>query len=174
MDSKDVIEAPLPKAPLDTGLVCHWLAIEGVQPAIPENAPIEGLSLKLSPCQHPHIHIEPYLLALLQKDWADNHWELRGFTPNLVASISKRWIMLSSYIHFVWAITLQSRLTKTLVNGFLDPKRNLKQHCGVIQSLAAIGHRVVSLLILSNLESYLRFLEPELLLGKQKNEIKEA
>ncbi|XP_070660649.1 uncharacterized protein [Malus domestica] len=38
-----VIEAPLPKAPLDTGIVCHWLAIEGVQPAIPENAPLEGL-----------------------------------------------------------------------------------------------------------------------------------
>lgn len=38
-----VIEAPLPKAPLDTSLFCHWLAIEGVQPAIPENAPIEGL-----------------------------------------------------------------------------------------------------------------------------------
>ncbi|PRQ44914.1 putative TAF6 HEAT repeat domain-containing protein [Rosa chinensis] len=162
--------SPLPKAPLDTGLVCNWLAIEGVQPAIPENAPIEGLSLKLSPCQHPHIHIEPYLLALLQKDWADNHWELRGFTPNLVASICKRWIMLSLGM----SITLQSRLTKTLVNAFLDPKRNLSQHCGVIQSLVAIGHRVVSLLILSNLESYLRFLEPELLLGKQKNEIKEA
>lgn len=39
-----VIEAPLPKAPLDTAVHCHWLAIEGVQPAIPENAPVEGLS----------------------------------------------------------------------------------------------------------------------------------
>jgi transcription initiation factor TFIID subunit 6 len=41
VDFKDVIEAPLPKAPLDTEIVCHWLAIEGVQPAIPENAPLE-------------------------------------------------------------------------------------------------------------------------------------
>lgn len=40
-----MIEAPLPKAPLDTEVVCHWLAIEGVQPAIPENAPLEGLPL---------------------------------------------------------------------------------------------------------------------------------
>lgn len=40
-----MIEAPLPKVPLDTEIVCHWLAIEGVQPAIPENAPLEGLSL---------------------------------------------------------------------------------------------------------------------------------
>lgn len=33
----------MPKAPLDTSLFCHWLAIEGIQPAIPENAPVEGL-----------------------------------------------------------------------------------------------------------------------------------
>lgn len=44
-----MIEAPLPKAPLDTEIVCHWLAIEGVQPAIPENGPLEGLSLNLVP-----------------------------------------------------------------------------------------------------------------------------
>ncbi|CAL5343109.1 unnamed protein product [Camellia sinensis] len=39
-----VIEAPLPKAPLYTSIVCHWLAIEGVQPASPENAPVEVLA----------------------------------------------------------------------------------------------------------------------------------
>lgn len=38
-----VIEAPLPKAPLDTAVSAHWLAIEGVQPAIPENPPPEAL-----------------------------------------------------------------------------------------------------------------------------------
>lgn len=38
-----VIEAPLPKAPLDVSVTSHWLAIEGVQPAIPENAPAEGI-----------------------------------------------------------------------------------------------------------------------------------
>ncbi|KAF5949988.1 hypothetical protein HYC85_011981 [Camellia sinensis] len=36
-----VIEAPLPKAPLDTSIVCHWLAIEGVKLASLENAPVE-------------------------------------------------------------------------------------------------------------------------------------
>lgn len=46
-----MIEAPLPKAPLDTALVAHWLAIEGVQPAIPENPPSEALqSMHLSQC----------------------------------------------------------------------------------------------------------------------------
>ncbi|GAB2213020.1 hypothetical protein Droror1_Dr00021033 [Drosera rotundifolia] len=37
----EVIEAPLPKAPLGTSIMCHWLAIKGIQPAIPENAPVE-------------------------------------------------------------------------------------------------------------------------------------
>ncbi|KAK9268783.1 hypothetical protein L1049_000546 [Liquidambar formosana] len=43
VEFKDVVEAPLPKVPLDTAVISHWLAIEGVQPAIPENSSVEGL-----------------------------------------------------------------------------------------------------------------------------------
>ncbi|XAR68150.1 hypothetical protein NMG60_11003185 [Bertholletia excelsa] len=270
MDFKDVIEAPLPKAPLDTSIVCHWLAIEGVQPAIPENAPVEVISapsdnkrpeqkddglavdIKLpvkhvlsrelqlyfdkitelamsksdsalfkealvslatdsglhplvpyftcfiadevshglndfrllfalmrlvgSLLQNPHIHIEPYLHQLmpsivtclvakrLGNRFADNHWELRDFTANLVASICKRFGHVYS--------NLQTRLTKTLVHAFLDPKRAMTQHYGAIQGLAALGPNVVRLLILPNLETYMKLLEPEMLLEKQKNEMK--
>ncbi|CAN4117814.1 unnamed protein product [Withania somnifera] len=45
VEFKDVIAAPLPKAPLETAVVAHWLAIEGVQPAIPENPPPEALAV---------------------------------------------------------------------------------------------------------------------------------
>ncbi|KAL0697312.1 hypothetical protein Bca4012_053434 [Brassica carinata] len=269
VDFKDVIEAPLPKAPLHTEVVCHWLAIEGVQPAIPENAPLEVIRApaenkiyeqkdgplidvrlpvkhvlsrelqlyfqkiaeltmsKSSPAllkealvslasdsglhplvpyftkfiadevsrglndfpllfnlmhvvrsllQNPHIHIEPYLHQLmpsivtclvsrkLGNRFSDNHWELRDFTANLVALICKRFG--NSYI------TLQSRLSKTLVNALLDPKKALTQHYGAIQGLKALGHNVVRLLILSNLEPYLSLLEPELDAEKQKNQMK--
>ncbi|KAH7533413.1 transcription initiation factor TFIID subunit 6 isoform X2 [Ziziphus jujuba] len=270
VDFKDVIEAPLPKAPLDTAVVCHWLAIEGVQPAIPENAPVEVIAapsdgkkyeskddelpvdIKL-PVKHvlsrelqlyfekitelamsksdsvlfkealvslatdsglhplvpyftcfiadevtrklndysllfalmrvvwsllrnPHIRIEPYLHQLmpsvvtclvaksLGNRFTDNHWELRDFTANLVASICKRFGHVYS--------TLQTRLTRTLVNAFLDPKRAITQHYGAIQGLTALGPNVVRLLILPNLEPYLRLLEPEMLVEKQKNEMK--
>ncbi|KAF5944271.1 hypothetical protein HYC85_018348 [Camellia sinensis] len=44
LEFKDVIEAPLPKTLLYTSIVCHWLAIEGVQPASPENAPVEVIA----------------------------------------------------------------------------------------------------------------------------------
>ncbi|KAG6662903.1 transcription initiation factor TFIID subunit 6 [Carya illinoinensis] len=270
VDLKDVIEMPLPKAPLDTAVHCHWLAIEGVQPAIPENASVEviaapsdgkkleqkddGLPVDIKlPVKHvlsrelqlyfdkiteltmsssdsvlfkqalvslatdsglhplvpyftyfiadevsrglsdysllfalmrivrsllrnPHIHIEPYLHQLmpsvvtclvarrLGNRFADNHWELRDFTANLVASICKRFGHVYS--------NLQTRLTKTLLNAFLDPKRAMTQQYGAIRGLAALGPTVVRILILPNLEPYMRLLEPEMLLEKQKNEMK--
>ncbi|XP_065876727.1 transcription initiation factor TFIID subunit 6 isoform X2 [Euphorbia lathyris] len=269
IDFKDIIEAPLPKAPLDTSIVCHWLAIEGVQPAIPENAPLEviapptdgknneqkeGLPIDIklpvkhvlsrelqlyfdkitelimtspesalfkealvslatdtglhplvpyftcfiadevsrglnnyhllvalmrvvsSLLQNPHIHIDPYLHQLMPSvvtclvakrignRFADNHWELRDFTANLVASICKRFGHVYS--------SLQTRLTKTLINALLDPKRSLTQHYGAVQGLAALGPNVVRLLLLPNLKPYLQVLEPEMVLEKQKNEMK--
>ncbi|KAG4378172.1 hypothetical protein GLYMA_18G290200v4 [Glycine max] len=65
---------------------------------------------------------------------ADNHWELRDSTANLVASICKRFGHVYS--------NLQSRLTKTLLNAFLDPKKALTQHYGAIQGLGALGPNV--------------------------------
>ncbi|XP_042520999.1 transcription initiation factor TFIID subunit 6 isoform X1 [Macadamia integrifolia] len=270
VEFKDVIEAPLPKAPLDTAVVAHWLAIEGVQPAIPENAPVEALvappenkksehkedafptDIKLpvkhvlsrelqlyfdkiteltvsrsdsvlfkealvslatdsglhplvpyftyfiadevtrslndfqllfalmrvvrSLLQNPHIHIEPYLHQMmpsvitclvakrLGNRFTDNHWELRDFTAKLVASICKRF----GHVYH----NLQPRVTRTLLHAFLDPTKSLTQHYGAIQGLAALGPSVVRLLVLPNLEPYLQLLEPEMLLEKQKNEMK--
>ena len=39
LDLNDLIMAPLPKIPLGVSLRAHWLAIDGVMPAIPENPP---------------------------------------------------------------------------------------------------------------------------------------
>ncbi|XP_060191138.1 transcription initiation factor TFIID subunit 6-like isoform X2 [Lycium barbarum] len=271
VEFKDVIEAPLPKAPLDTALFAHWLAIEGVQPAIPENPPLEALaqlpadnrkaeykedgvpvdlkipvkhvlsrelqlyydkiteltvnksnsplfkealaSLATDPGLHPlvpyftyfvadevarnlnnfdllfalmrlvwsllqnsHLHIEPYLhqsmpsvmtclvARRLGNKISDNHWELRDFTAKLVALICRRY---GPVYH-----SLQPRVTKTLLHAYLDPAKALPQHYGAIQGLAALGPGVVRLLVLPNLEAYLRLLEPEMQLEIQKNEMK--
>lgn len=37
-----VIESPLAKATVDTSVATHWLAVEGVQPAVPESLLTEG------------------------------------------------------------------------------------------------------------------------------------
>ncbi|VAH00153.1 hypothetical protein VPH35_000108 [Triticum aestivum] len=284
VDFKEIIEAPLPKAPLDTAVVVHWLAIEGVQPAIPENPPIDAISaptenkrtehakddglpvdIKL-PVKHilsrelqmyfdkiaeltmsrsstpvfrealvslskdsglhplvpyfsyfiadevtrsladlpvlfalmrvvqsllrnPHIHIEPYHITSkratlvycqlhqlmpsmitcivakrLGHRLSDNHWELRDFSANLVASVCRR------YGHVYH--NLQIRLTKTLVHAFLDPHKALTQHYGAVQGISALGPSVIRLLLLPNLQTYMQLLDPELQLEKQSNEMK--
>jgi transcription initiation factor TFIID subunit 6 len=37
---EDIIKTPLPKVPADVTYTAHWLAVEGVQPAIPQNPPV--------------------------------------------------------------------------------------------------------------------------------------
>ncbi|XP_010542550.1 PREDICTED: transcription initiation factor TFIID subunit 6b [Tarenaya hassleriana] len=44
VEFKHVIEAPLPNAPPDTSINVHWLAVEGIQPSIPQNSSPEATS----------------------------------------------------------------------------------------------------------------------------------
>ena len=39
LDLQALVSAPVPKIPLGVSLRAHWLAVDGVQPAIPENPP---------------------------------------------------------------------------------------------------------------------------------------
>lgn len=39
IDIAEIINGPLPKLPLDVALRAHWLSIDGIQPAVPENPP---------------------------------------------------------------------------------------------------------------------------------------
>ncbi|KAH7387594.1 hypothetical protein KP509_16G031600 [Ceratopteris richardii] len=285
IDFKELMDAPLPKAPLDTAVVIHWLAIEGVQPAIPENVPLEaftpsvelkkidtllskkkddefGVEVKL-PVKHvlsqelqvyfekitgliisranpslikaaldslatdsglhplvpyftqfiadevvrnlddidllfslmrvvrsllinPHIHIDPYLHQLMPsvitclvakrlgrksaensapgRKFIDNHWDLRDYVANLISFICRRF---GRVYH-----NLQPRITKTLLQAFLDPKRAMTQHYGAIKGLAALGPRVVGLTVLPNVETFLKHLAPDLSMEAQRSEMK--
>lgn len=40
------MDQPLPKVPVDVGVIPHWLAIDGMQPAIPENEAIQPRKIK--------------------------------------------------------------------------------------------------------------------------------
>ena len=39
--SLQIVSRNPPRAPLEVGVLPHWLVVDGVQPAIPENAPVE-------------------------------------------------------------------------------------------------------------------------------------
>lgn len=43
LDFDTILSKPLPKIPLDVTFTAHWLAIEGVQPAIPQNPTPGGM-----------------------------------------------------------------------------------------------------------------------------------
>ncbi|KAJ9644247.1 histone H4-like TAF Taf6, SAGA complex subunit [Knufia peltigerae] len=50
MDFEKLINAPLPKVPREVSFTAHWLAVEGVQPSIPQNPTSnEGRNLELLP-----------------------------------------------------------------------------------------------------------------------------
>ncbi|XP_050433272.1 transcription initiation factor TFIID subunit 6 isoform X1 [Adelges cooleyi] len=57
-DDKDVdliefVNAPLAKLPLDISIRCHWLAIDGVQPSVPENPPSVPKDVQKTECVDP-------------------------------------------------------------------------------------------------------------------------
>ncbi|KAK9084716.1 hypothetical protein Sjap_025127 [Stephania japonica] len=187
IDDKDVIEAPLPKAPLEPAVVAHWLAIEGVQPAIPENAPVEALvaplDTKKSEIKEEVLPVDirlpvKHVLSRELQLYFDKITELTvNKSDSMLFKEALSSLATDSGLHplvryFTFFIADEPRVTRTLLHALLDPTKALTQHYGAIQGLAALGSSVVRLLILPNLEPYLKLLEPEMILEKQKNEMK--
>lgn len=57
-----LIDEPLPPCPVEVTVVPHWLAINGVQPAVPENA-AAGRPPKRAKTVPPSAHIGPKIQA---------------------------------------------------------------------------------------------------------------
>ncbi|CAG0920202.1 unnamed protein product [Notodromas monacha] len=55
----DLVNAPVPKVPSDAQLKVHWLAIDGIQPSIPENPPPIGKDLQKRDSSDPAAKIIP-------------------------------------------------------------------------------------------------------------------
>jgi transcription initiation factor TFIID subunit 6 len=53
IDIHTAVGTSIPKIPADIIIRSHWLAIEGVQPAIPENPPPQSLESQRSECVDP-------------------------------------------------------------------------------------------------------------------------
>jgi transcription initiation factor TFIID subunit 6 len=254
VDLTDIIAAPLPACPIDYSLSIHWLAVEGVQPAIPQNPSIEVITKKRKPTiaekipevkpviehilsrelqlyyekitdaikskdqplkesalssleidtgihtlvpyftqfiadevsqnlkslplleslmhmafamlKNESLNIEPYLHHLMPSVLTclvgkklceapdEDHWKLRDYAAEVIAFVSGRWGKTYS--------TLLPRLTKTLLNAFLDPSRPLTTHYGGVRGLGALGQETILLSVLPNVAAYMQTLRPDL------------
>ena len=58
--------------------------------------------------------------------------------------------------------TLQPRVAKTLLRAFLDPLKPLATHYGAIHGLMALGKHALQMLLLPNVKTYVKLLEPQM------------
>ena len=58
MDLDDIMMQPLPKIPFEVAIKSHWLAVDGVQPAIPENPPPISKDIQLKDTIQPAMKSE--------------------------------------------------------------------------------------------------------------------
>jgi len=69
VELNEVINAPLPSCPLDVNFSVHWLAVEGVQPIIPQNPPLETIAKRRKPTAVEKIsEIKPIVKHVLSKE----------------------------------------------------------------------------------------------------------
>ena len=108
-------------------------------------------------------------------------------------------LLINSYwfsVDMATCIKISKSLTATLIHALRDPHKALTQHYGAVQGISALGTSAVGpvqssvrlnfieywnirwhffvdhqirLLLLPNLETYMRHLDPELQLEKQRN-----
>ena len=113
-----------------------------------------------------HIHVEPYLHQLMPSILTclvgktlcvkplEDHFSLRDSAASTIAYIIQKF---SSSYH-----NLQPRITKTLFHAYLDTSKPLTTHYGAIIGLEALGPATVKMLLLPNISTYLKLLQPEL------------
>lgn len=78
----------------------------------------------------------------------DNHWELRDFSARILYDICVKY--RDNYE------TIQTRISKTLLEAVLDPKKSLTTHYGAIVGLATLGKHVVDATFLPRLGMYIK------------------
>jgi len=125
--------------------------------------------MNLAKCliDNPNLNIESYLHQLLpailtcllgrkfSDNPNDNHWLLRDYCAHMISQLCNKFC--NSYP------SLQPRISKTLIQAFLDPKKPLTTHYGAIVGLTKLGRHVTQLLLIPNIKDYMTLLHPELM-----------
>ncbi|CAL8472209.1 g11751 [Coccomyxa elongata] len=111
---------------------------------------------------HLHQLIPVTLTCLVAKNLggspAEDHWSLRDAAAALVGLVIARFG--SEYPD------VQTRISRQLLKAFLDPARPLATHYGAVRGLAAMGPRVVRLLLVPHTPAYSALLDKALSSGR--------
>eukprot|EP00180_Rhodochaete_pulchella_P002932 Plantae.Rhodophyta-Rhodochaete_pulchella.ctg4683.p1 GENE.Plantae.Rhodophyta-Rhodochaete_pulchella.ctg4683~~Plantae.Rhodophyta-Rhodochaete_pulchella.ctg4683.p1 ORF type:complete len:251 (-),score=30.64 Plantae.Rhodophyta-Rhodochaete_pulchella.ctg4683:1282-1926(-) len=108
----------------------------------------------------PYLHqlLPPVLTCVVGKKLSakssEDHWALRDFAARLAGDVCTK--------HGRSYASLQSRITKTLVQALLDTERPLPTHYGAIVGLSTMGSHVLDVILMPNLEPYIHILAAEL------------
>lgn len=144
VEFREVLEAPLPKAPVDTAVTAHWLAIEGVQPAILQNVPIEALG---SPTENKHLEVKEEGLIAYTKSPVTHvlSKELQLYFDK-IKELTLRRSNTALFRNALWSLSTDSGLHHLIPHftNFVkeEVSRNLQKH----QFLLALMHITQSLL----------------------------
>ncbi len=88
VDIHDIVAVPIPKVPSDILIRSHWLAIEGSQPAIPENPPPQSLDSQRSEGVDPASKL---MGGKLGGQFHRNGGEIYDFVGFFVHKLTKIW-----------------------------------------------------------------------------------
>jgi len=104
------------------------------------------------------LHVEPYLHQLVPSiltclvgprlcvEATEDHWQVRDTAADLVR------LVCVQYGHMYKQ--LQARITRKLLQAWLDPHKSLNTHYGCIIGLARLGHACVKTLVIPYVAAY--------------------
>ncbi|KAJ2726770.1 histone H4-like TAF Taf6, SAGA complex subunit [Coemansia sp. Benny D115] len=116
--------------------------------------------------RNPNLFIEPYMHQLipslltclvskkLSESPSEDHWALRDGAAKQIAEICQQF---GHAYH-----TLQTRIARTLLRAFLDPRKPLTTHYGAITGLRNLGVNIIKVLVLPNIKAYMSLLDVEM------------
>lgn len=112
---------------------------------------------------NPHLYIEPYLHQLMPvlltcvlaeqlcKKPDEDHWALREKTAKLISSVCKKYG--NDYPE------MQSMITKTFIETFLNPEHECTSHYGAIRGLVEFGVHCIQAVLIPHISTYITMID---------------
>ena len=167
MELSQVLASRLPAAPLDVHLMTHWLAVEGVQPAIPANpaphqpavAPKAGAAAAGGEAEH-GASVQPVVKQLISKELQQYYEKISEIV--LGGDNEANSALLRAALSSLGSDTGLHPLTPLLVQFVADEVTRGLGDVGILSALMRVCHALLTNASL-HIEAYLHQLMPSVL-----------